>query len=451
MAAIPPPPPHSPKTSARPAKSLLASSLLSPSSLTTIFDSLNISKTSVAPSDSPYVLQTGVKSLDDALGPTLQSGRVVALSSETSSQRDDLAKTLLVDCLVRYAEGMVAVVDTTGNFDVVGLYTRILSRLEKESDVDGATGDESEKQEREGLAARVLDRVVIMRVFDFVGAREAVGELRDGLEGRAIKSENHGAQEGRLNAEEVNIPAEMITKENQSPPPKKTEIADSEDEASDISASDDEMLFDTAAPPATAPTPALLPLAQPEQRDPPKAQPQPKLKLILIDNLSHILTPLLKRDAIRSNTLATTFLTTLTNLTRTYALHTILLNPCIPPRTPSPTRQPPSHTIPPPQANAPAPQQNYVPQPPPRPSIFSSNQAMPALLGLLSRYADAHALVTMLPRGKMDARVYCADAGGRERGRRRGVEMVGVCELVADRWGGRVGGWGLCKEGVGSV
>ena len=41
----------------------------------------------------------------------------------------------------------------------------------------------------------------------------------------------------------------------------------------------------------------------------------------------------------------------------------------------------------------------------------------------------------------MDARVYYADTGGRERRKRRGVEMVGVVEIVADRWDDRVGSW----------
>ena len=69
------------------------------------------------------------------------------------------------------------------------------------------------------------------------------------------------------------------------------------------------------------------------------------------------------------------------------------------------------------------------------------------MLGLMSRYADAHVLVSMLPRRKLDTRVYYSDSGGRDRGKRRGVEMVGVVEVIADRWGGRVGAWGVFKEG----
>ena len=54
---------------------------------------------------------------------------------------------------------------------------------------------------------------------------------------------------------------------------------------------------------------------------------------------------------------------------------------------------------------------------------------------------DAHVLLAEMPRRKADARVYYADAGGRERGKRRGVEMMGVCEVLGERWGGGVGSW----------
>lgn len=56
-------------------------------------------------------------------------------------------------------------------------------------------------------------------------------------------------------------------------------------------------------------------------------------------------------------------------------------------------------------------------------------------------------MVSRMPRGKMDARVYYADAEGRERARRKGMEMVGVLEMIGDRWDGRVGAWGVFHEG----
>jgi hypothetical protein len=188
---------------------------------------------------------------------------------------------LLVDCLLKRSESVVAVVDTTGNFDVVGLYTRILVGLErspeKASELGGAVGDEG----REGVAAKVLDRVKIMRVFDLVGVREAVAELRDGLEGRTSNEEEDDGKE-----QEVVEPA--TRQEEKAKAPKRTVVADSEDE---------EMLFDTEIPsPAATPPEASRPNQQSTSRD---EQPQPPVKLILIDNLAHVLTPLLKKDSIQ--------------------------------------------------------------------------------------------------------------------------------------------------------
>lgn len=62
--------------------------------------------------------------------------------------------------------------------------------------------------------------------------------------------------------------------------------------------------------------------------------------------------------------------------------------------------------------------------------------------------------MSRVPRRRIDARVFYADAGGRgvkaRTGlRMRGVELVGVVEVVADRWGGRVGAWGTFVEGEG--
>jgi hypothetical protein len=54
-------------------------------------------------------------------------------------------------------------------------------------------------------------------------------------------------------------------------------------------------------------------------------------------------------------------------------------------------------------------------------------------------------LVSRIPRRKMDARVHYSDSGGS--GKKRGVEMVGVLEVVSDRWGGRSGAWGTFREG----
>ncbi|KAH3968986.1 hypothetical protein HBI56_237870 [Parastagonospora nodorum] len=320
---------------------------------------------------------------------------------------DEVCKSLLIDSLLRYPRSGAAVVDSTGEFDVVGLYTSILGRVKNGSTVLG-------EKEVENLAAEMLGRVGIMRVFDFVGVREAVGEIRDGLEGGKERVEKRE----RMGTPKQPTP-EPLT-------PKRTVVADSEDEDEDEE--DEEMLFG-AAQPAPLPVPQTEPPKQPPSRHEPKENPHAgKLKFILLSSLTQVLTPLLKKDSIRAHALTSPFLASLAQLTRTHALHTILSNPA---------PLPPTRT---------APEQ----QPPPTPSIFTSNAVVPSLMGVLAIYLDVGLLVSDLPRGKMDARVVYRDGGmgvGVGMKKARGVECASVVEILADRWEGRGGGWEVVKAG----
>jgi hypothetical protein len=319
-----------------------------------------------------------------------------------------------------------------------------LSRLQKEADVLKSVRVAARcglEDQVEDVAANILDHVKIMRVFDFVGVKEAIGEIRDDLEGRkAPKSKKeHGRPETKTNAS----PPPPEPEEELQPVQKRTVVQDSEDEADD-----EEMLFDTSTPPRPAPESKLpVPNAAPVPDPPTPRQPDlqrpqspDKPSLILIDNLTQVLTPLLKKDYIHANALASPFLHTLSHLTRTHNLHTILLNPATPPRPTSPSRPT-------------APQEHRKPDPPPPPSIFASNSLVPSLVAVLGRYVDTGILVGNLPRRKMDARVYYRELEARGAGagtgakKLRGVEMVGVLEVLWDRWEGRVGAWGVFEEG----
>lgn len=158
-----------------------------------------------------------------------------------SGNGEQIYKALLVSFLVQYREEktcLAAVVDTTGNFDVVGLYGALVVWLKKE-----------EKSEVEKMAAEMLERVKIMRVFDFEGVREAVGEVEAGIVG--------AKQEEK----------------------KRTYVADSEDE------DDDEMLLED------------------ESKTPPKAtretDTRSTVKFVLIDHLTQVLSPLLRNDMVQ--------------------------------------------------------------------------------------------------------------------------------------------------------
>lgn len=355
--------------------------------------------------------------------------------------------------LLRYEGSTAAVVDTSGNFDVLRLYTLILAQLQRDAEIVGSArivmgcGVETSVED---VAAKVLDHVKIMRVFDFVGVREAIGEIRDDLEGR--KASKRRREDAKV---EHAAKAKSPTPEPQ-PVPKRTVVADSEDEDED-----EEMLFD-ASEPSFEPAPAAQqPVEPPEQAFHSQHEAEQsniqepdnpgKVKFILIDNLAQVLNPLLKKDYLQgrsfkapflphtnthpANALASTFLHSLNHLTRTHTLHTILANPATAPRAPSPARQP-------------APPEHQKQQPPPPPSIFASNTVVPSLASILPRYVDTSLLVSQMPRKKMDAKVLYRDGNtSRSVKKPRGVEMVNVLEVVSDRWDGRVGAWGTYVEG----
>ncbi|KAF2029346.1 hypothetical protein EK21DRAFT_113075 [Setomelanomma holmii] len=442
----------------RPAEVLLASSLVRDEELDRLLEgACGLGKSKGGGEER---LGTGAKSLDDALDGGLKGGKVTGIWEENGGGGMKVCRALLVSSLLKYPRSTAAVVDTTGNFDVLKLYTLILSRLQKDADALAAVRTATEFGAEDGVedvAAKILDHVNIMRVFDFVGMREAIGEIRDDLEGR---------EAGKSRREETRL--EQVTKakplspepapgppeQRKQPVPKRTVVQDSEDE--DKGEDEEEMLFDTSPPPA----PAELVVEEPAPETPfPDTNPVPEVRpiphasklplppsddsahggkptFILLDNITQVLTPLLKRDSTHANALASTFLHTLSHLTSTHNLHTILMNPAAPPRFTSPARQRQQ-------------QEQRRPDPPTPPSVFASCDLIPNLLGVLGRYVDTGILVGSMPRQKIDARVWYKGSDGRgggggNAGRKvRGVEMCGVMEVLWDRWEGRGGGWGV--------
>lgn len=128
-------------------------------------------------------------------------------------------------------------------------------------------------------AKAMLDHVRIMRVFDFVGMKEALSEVKEGLEG--TKPKEYEGLEERENE---------VEKEQQ---PIRSTIADSEDE-------DEEILFDIEVRPESQPQ--ILP-RQPSIDDAGgeegKDGEQGRIRFLLIDNLAHVLNPLLKQNYVQ--------------------------------------------------------------------------------------------------------------------------------------------------------
>ncbi|KAF2476944.1 uncharacterized protein BDR25DRAFT_321491 [Lindgomyces ingoldianus] len=399
------------------AKSILASSLVSDEDLDSLLEhSFRDKARAVKVLKKEEVLGTGIKSVDDALGGGLRKGSLVGMSGEVGSGQVGLLLSLLSSHLLDHPTSTAAIIDTTGNFDVLRIYTILASRIRDTSPNTLAISDQSNPED---AAAKVLDRIKIMRVFDLVGVMEAISEIRDGLEMPPVSLSRRSAEGAPRNVEE----------------PKKVHkavIQDSEDEGEDED--EDEMLFE--------PRPRSKPILDPE---PPKlaavkdldnsdADIEGKVGFILIDNIAHVINPLLKNNYVQANALLAALLQRLTHLTHSHSLLTILLNPATTPRPQTQTSTPtaPSNSGYQPQPQNP-PQKPVLP-----PSIFASNHALPALGNLFPMYLDIYLLVSKIPRRKVDARAwYAGDAG-----------MVSVVEVVSERWEGRAGDWGVFVEEV---
>ena len=294
----------------------------------------------------------------------------------------------------------------------------------------------------EDVVANILERVRIMRVFDFDGVVEAIGEVREELE--KVVREPTGSP----------CPHPAFSPEKRWP---REEVADSEDEDGGLDNEKEDMLYGDASKPEvpqTAPGTSRPGIESKEVAE----NEGGKISIIVIDNLTQVLNPLLKSNYVQgphipsplrinsiqmgyhyltstsaAHALLTTFLRSLTDLTHSHTLVTILLNSAISPRHfPNPFAPPSEHH----------------PNPLPshrgsdHPSIFASNLAYPALGRTFTYFLDLHLLLSKLPRQRGDARIYYSNQNADHAKGQRDVEMVNVIEVLSDRWEGRVGQWG---------
>lgn len=123
---------------------------------------------------------------------------------------------------------------------------------------------------------------------------EAMGEIEDKLEVR----QGVTSSTVECNATEEDQTEAVVRREapKAQVPSKRTVVADSEDEEEDEMLIDDEAAY--AAQTVLSAASSSAPKPGTPQREPGQAADEGKLSFILIDNLSHILNPLLKKDYI---------------------------------------------------------------------------------------------------------------------------------------------------------
>jgi hypothetical protein len=203
-----------------------------------------------------------------------------------------LCLTLLVNSLLQGANSTAAIIDTTGHFDIVRLYMFVLARLQSDVSLVGSfrAHHASVDLSAEDIAAKVLDRVQIMRVFDLVGVAEAFDEILGELEGTNVMEETKEIIKGT--SEKIGVEKEVPSER---PASRKMVVADSEDE------DEDEMLFDASSAHnltisiANTPDPILKPKSSSTPRRE-HATYKSRLSFVLVDSVAHVVSLSLKKD-----------------------------------------------------------------------------------------------------------------------------------------------------------
>jgi hypothetical protein len=324
-------------------------------------------------------LGTGCSHIDKSLGGGFDFGSISCISSEPESGSKELSYSLIATHLLSSSQCEATIVDTTNSFDVRRLHKRLVSELQERKDGDDA----------KAKAVQVLERVRIMKAFDFVGMTECVAELRESLEIR---------DKDRLQPE-----PEPVSEEPKAPVPRGT-VGDSEDE--------DDMLDDTEPASLEEPSPLSPKPTEPKEKPPGGDPPH----LLIIDNITYVASPIIKNSHVQGQALLATFMRSLAHLTRAYDICTILHNAVM-------TYQPKSATE-------------------PTPSIFSSCTLRPALGKSFAYLLDMHLLLHRVPITAADAKsVYAAHSAIPKSSER----LASVLEVLQDRHSDRVGHWCALK------
>ncbi|KAK5296673.1 hypothetical protein LTR16_000294 [Cryomyces antarcticus] len=328
------------------------------------------------------------------------------------------------------------VIDTAGAFDVLRLQKIAAQRLKA---ADGRPSNAHVHVDVGLSVDQMLERVKIMRVFDFVGLVEAVGEVREELESESAVHEAERGLHGRDH--DATRPT----------------VADGQDA--------EEMLMGDEPP--TGPRDEAAGQQQQEQQT---TTHQERYGMIIVDNITQVAAPIVKSNYIQGHALLTSLLRTLTHLTRTHALCTVLVNTAVAYRpSGSGSTAPPHnddaanpHPHPDPTAVADAPplpphDPSHAAAPPPSadelPSIFAASTARPALARPFPYLVDLHLFASLARSASSLPRRGDGNSGVRERrargAREAGEGCVGV-EVLADRCHGRVGRWGgfVVRDGV---
>ncbi|KAM3419420.1 hypothetical protein BST61_g5348 [Cercospora zeina] len=212
---------------------------------------------------------TGSKAIDEAFNGGLGYGKVHSITTAKAEHgAQDLSRALLATHLLHSPETTATIIDSTLTFDVRRLHATLRSCT--------AAG--------QNTAMEALERLKISKVFDRIGMMEAVAELGDELNSSRKR--------------------QRVVK------PQKSTIEDSEDE-------EDDMLNDNEVPVSSTTA------EHAGNNESPRSTASHSL--LIVDSISHVMTPIIKNDYTQGQALLTSLLRVLTEVTREHNLCTIIL------------------------------------------------------------------------------------------------------------------------------
>lgn len=261
--------------------------------------------------------------------------------------------------LLKSELGEAALIDTTGSFSPLRLRDvlafRLQARLQRERyQQSGYMYEEvrlAREETAEGLVAKatsMLDRVKVMRVFDFAGVVEAISEVSRSIETHLTMEET-----GRA----VNVK-------------KRPEISDSEDELDD---NEDPQADHAACSSATA------------------NGGNGRVGMLIIDTITNVVGSVMSKSQIQGQALLTSFMHSLHHLTHRYHICTLLVNAAVglnSSSNPKYARRPEEHV-----------------------SIFSSTLGKPALGKTFTFLVDTSIFMSAVPRTSKDATIAIGSSG----------------------------------------
>ena len=306
-----------------------------------------------------------------------------------TSPAHQLAYHAIASHLLTHKLGEIAFIDTNGSFSPLRLQNILAYRLEAKIQHNSyqesgymyekrTSALEHSKEAMIEKATSMLDRVKVMRVFDFAGVVEAVSEVNELMEDIAQQS---------------NKPSIRVLE-------KKDEIGDSEDEPDEEEDLQGESRRESAD----------------VSHFQGSASHSGQIGVIIVDTVTNVVSAMMAKSQVQGQALLASFMRSLHHLTSRYHICTILTNAAVGKNSSS--------------------NPEYQHGPREDVSIFSSTLGKPALGKTFTYLIDTSVFLSTVPKTSNDAYI----AFG-ERGETSSYQKAIILEVLKDRCGSREGRW----------